>query len=707
MALAKYLASDAPGNVERAILKHQEGPLQANWGDSFRQFRAQYDGYWRNTERRTRMLGNEANAQSWGWCNITTWQDADQSPQEKAATIPPRMREFLTGTGNNEPVAYQWVMAADVELAQAWLMKAMSVTPEQIATMPWAEQKTAIIDMWASFANYFKAINVVPQAWAKYRDAWEAATRTGTELVLKSPSGRPYPRPCASQVWFPHERGSALTGSWLGEAVTAIHNSPHFEMQDEYTFQRIPKPDQATTPIRFGSGYPMQPTGSGEWGQPPISSIPQEGWNKTLCQESVVVGAACFSPMHQSHFVWLNANAYLTGGMNPVVAGSKPYFNSAFSYLEARAHGHNSDVSEPVWHFTQCPDVMGGSWAGVSSTAEPVDTFNNWRTCSMAYVPMFASFADEYTGAEGRKYLYQPPPKRYVDLLWPMLEYLAARPAQEIAWEVMIDVMGKNAFSAIISGSTPDIVQRNLAANMGEQRQTYVRAQEADATLARFVEGVVGTIATVVASAVGGPLAGAAVGSGLAVIFAGVNAAMAPGAASSFSANALYDVFGRADSVGSGDERYGMIERYLMVGASPSIFIDAAGQIYDHIRQRTQNSGAESTWLAPSTFVMPGPIPAPVGFPLVATPGTGRRRSQNRAQGGIRRPHGTIRTPGGATITRLVEPETVRPLVAASAGVSPTAMVAAGCLAGAAGGLVLAGRGRPRQNPPRARRKVR
>ena len=331
----------------------------------------------------------------------------------------------------------------------------------------------------------------------------------------------------------------------------------------------------------------------------------------------------------------------------------------------------------------------------------------------MAYVPMYASFMGEYPGAEGAKYLYQPPPKRYVDMLWPMLEYLAARPAQEIAWEVMIDVMGKNAFSSWVSGTTVDVIQRDLAANMNEQRQTYVRAQEADATLARFVEGVVGTIATVVASAVGGPLAGAAVGSGLAVIFAGVNAAMAPGAATSFSANALFDVFGRADSVGSGDERYGMIERYLMVPASPSIFIDAAGQIYDHIRQRTQNSGATSTWLAPSTFVMPGPIPAPVGFPLLASPTTGTstsfrsRQRAARAQGGIRTPHGTIRTPGGAIITRFVEPETVRPVVTASAGVSPTAMVAAGCLAGAAGGLVLAGRGRPRQNPPRARRKVR
>jgi hypothetical protein len=310
-----------------------------------------------------------------------------------------------------------------------------------------------------------------------------------------------------------------------------------------------------------------------------------------------------------------------------------------------------------------------------------------------------------YPGGYGPEWAYQPPPKRYVDLLWPLLEYLAARPAQEIAWEVMIDVMGKNAYSAQVSGKTADQVQQALAANMGEQRQTYVRAQATAATLARFVEGVVGTLATTIVSAVATPLAGAAVGAGLSVIFAGINAAMAPGAASSFSANALYDVFGRADSVGSGLERYGMIERYLMVPASPSTLITAGNTIYEHIRQRTENSGDTSTWQSPSTFVMPGPIPAPVGFPVAAP--TVRRHLGHHPQGGIRRPHGTIRTPGGAIITRLIEPETVRPVVTASAGVSPTAMVVAGCLAGAAGGLTLAGRGRPRQNTRRARRKVR
>ena len=559
--------------------------------------------------------------------------------------------------------------------------------------------------MWAAFANYFKAINVVPQAWARYREAWEDVTRIGTELVLKSPAGTPYPRPCASRVWWLPSDTAADVGPWLREAAIAINGSPHFEtMQDERTFQRIPRPDRTTTPIRFGSGYPMQPTGGGEWGQPTTGRAFVD-WNKTVCQEGVVVGAACFAPMHQSQFVWLNANAYLTGGMNPVVAGSEPFYNFQLSEDQANRNSAEQRVSRPVWDFTQCPNVAGGSWAAVSSTAEPADTFNNWRTCAMAYVPLFASFMGEYPGAEGRKYLYQPPPKRYVDLLWPLLEYLAAKPAQEIAWEVMIDVMGKNAFSAIVGGTTPEQVQQNLAQNLADQRQAYVRQQAASQTVARFVEGVVSGLVTTIVSAVATPLAGAAVGAGLSVIFSGINAATQPDVASNFSANALFDVFGRADSVGAGDQRFGMIERYLMVPASPQTLSEAQTRIYDHIRQRTQNTQSTTTWLAPSTFVMPGAIPAPVGFPVAAP--TVRRRLGHHPQGGIRSPHGTVRLPGGGILTRLVEPETARPVVTASAGVSPTAMVVAGCLAGAAGGLTLSGNRRPRQNPPRSRRKVR
>lgn len=657
MALAKYLASDAPGNVERAILKHTEDALRANWGDGYRQFRAQYDGYWRDTARRTRMLGNEPSAQSWGWCNVTSWQDADLSTTAKAQSIPPRMREFLTGT-NNEPVAYQWLMAADVELAQAWLARAMAVTPEQIGEMAPADQYTAIVDMWGAFANYWKAINVVPQAWARYRQAWEEVTRIGTELVLKSPAGTPYPRPCASRVWWLPSDTAADVGPWLREASTVIAATPAMSL--------MPPPSRTGYRIAFGSGYPMSPLGPGAWGQP--EGAPASDWNKTICQEGVVVGAACYAPMRQSQFVWLSANCYLTGGMDPVWPGASDRLPLTLFLPPGETLR---------WWFTRCPPTADADPAAWPPRADvPFD----WLT---------ASCFPDLSAA-----LYQPPPKRYVDLLWPLLEYLAARPAQEIAWEVMIDVMGKNAFSAIVSGTTPEQVQQNLAQNLADQRQAYVRQQAASQTVARFVEGVVSTLATSIVGAIpiAGPLAGAAVGSGLSVIFSGINAAMQPDVASNFSANALFDVFGRADSVGAGDQRFGMIERYLMVPASPQTLSDAQTRMYDHIRQRTQNAQSTTTWLAPSTFVMTGAIPAPVGFPVAAP--TVRRRLGHHPQGGTRTPSNSTRLSDGSIRVRLTEPPAVSPVVTASAGVSATATVAAAALAGAAGGLALASRRR-------------
>ena len=74
----------------------------------------------------------------------------------------------------------QWGHVYDPELAQAWLLRAMLHTPDAIGRMAPADQKQAIDDMWASYAQFWKAMNLCPQAWGRYRKAWEYYARPAT-----------------------------------------------------------------------------------------------------------------------------------------------------------------------------------------------------------------------------------------------------------------------------------------------------------------------------------------------------------------------------------------------------------------------------------------------------------------------------------------------------------------------------------------------
>jgi len=713
MAMSRYMATDAPGNAEARA----DQIASQDRANQYLAQRAEFMGYWNDRSRRERELGDS----SWGWANITRWRDTAITTAQKVASIPARMQGLLASDGST-PVAFQWVVAQDVELASRWLRRAMKYTPDDIAAMEPIPQHQAIVDMWAAYANYWKAINVSPQAWGKYREAWISATMIGAVIWLNGPGGV-MPRPCATFCPTPYwarlrvTRGRPLVDSaplppsfsWQGVEARALVN---------YSNTALGSPKPGLSPyvymgwggsgwmgLWFGSGAETQPTGNGPFGQPTSLTAPSQ-WPKNVCQEDVTWGGSCFAPMGGSHQVWIDANGFLTGGMASIAPGQIGQW--VMVNAEAQA---DSPLYLDAAAFRSTPRAVSGYGRSVSGTVT-----QNWLTARMNY----------RTDSDGgnREWNYSPPAKRYVDLLWPLLEYLSSMSVQDVSLEVMLDVMGKNAFARYVSGMNEGQIQSALQQGIAAERQAYVRQATLEQAKTNFVQSIVTALAGII------PVVGGSAAAGLGTLFAGVNAATPLPVPSDNWGSSSYDVFGRMDALRYGQSlaptpvgtssrqgatvtwgpadpaglppmSLGMIERYVIAEASPSQLTRAQGDIYESIRVLSKTSDGPVG--ASPSFVASGSVPWPVGDEA-PEPARGESRSRPRPQGGIRRPHGTVRLPGGGILTRLEEPETVLPVVTASTGVSPVALVVAGCLAGAAGGLTLAGRGRPRQNPPRARR---
>ena len=659
----------------------------------------------------------QLDATSWSWCDITGWRDTRLSDAEKTATIPPAMAALLT---SSSPVPLtQWAHPMDVALAGAWLARARQTTPDDIDLMAPRDQHDAIMKMWGAFANYWKALNLSVQAWGKYRDAWEAATRTGVGVVLMS-DDVVMPRPCASLVPFSpiddRYTGSALwerVGPWREEALTV--NNLVASRAREY-----PRP--VTDLSSWGAGYGIdgelyfsfgnfaapQPVGPGVWGEPERGVRPPSQWDWRTAQERVVSGSSGFGPMHGSHYVWVNNNAIMTGGM-------APYW-----------HRVTGDDMGGWARSIRCPPQVVGGGEYILDPPSP-----DWNTGYLISDPdeiamggrlvrtSWGSAAEfELEGAQWlpiARIQWQPPPKRYVDLLWPLLEYLATQDPRAIAHEVMIDVLGKNTFTIIASGmsDSPEAVQAALNSAIGQQRQATVSREAARDALGNMVRGVATGVISTIAGVALSPLAGAAVGAGLNALFAVADAAAdIPETPSNVRAAGSYDVFGRIDGVTSrGGKLIGMIERYALRPMTNADVDQVIGQIYGSINQRSENSAGPLYW-APG-FVMPEGdfdptraryVPWPVGYEFLQTnepPPPGQPMNLTVTAAGLVATVLTVRPP--PTERRVQLSQTATP--AGASGPSPAVSIGVGVGLGAAVGLVVAARN-PRSNP-RARRRRR
>ena len=773
--LARYLATDHPENLRA----WQEMYPFAPGGPEHKP-----DNYGNMSEQRTQLSNYLSQypdpflPDNWTFVDVSTWWTLDGSSSAaksaaQLATMSLKSQTFMRSLTDDSNVL-QWAHVMDPELATQWLKRAMKVTPAQIGALPPAQQFTAIAEMWASFGQYWKAMNIAPQGWAKYRAAWEYYARpANAQIVLRDPSGFSWPRPSTVPLW-PYQPGQwypenapKYLGPWRWEAILA--NEQWGQARTGHT--RL----DANVTVRFGSiaNYKQRfnDNGRAQWGAPvPYGPVGDSG-RTWACQDWVMFGGldqpqgnpdpgTCFAPAGEVHAFWIDNAGMMSGGMNPVWMGvtentagwnlavpggpfvnTSPVFTANYPYaIEGRAPNQTvrdrergtilrmpaglvtagSATRRPryLWGVTRCadspPDVeslpassfytrfdvsgaKGGDWSrtqdaqadsiavrspsgqprtsgeqtwtdGVLASIPPGGWGKNyvgWPVTGAAWADLnqsntgskvagqwspavpynvigYSGFTAAYSGEYDLSLVFwQPPPKRYVDLLWPLLMYLDSKTPQEVAYEVKMDVMGKNGFSLRALGNVADPsitspasleaasnqFQKVMADAREEWQKESDRAEAERFKPAKLVLSIVGTVATAVATAVGSPAVGALVGASFALINGAINLATEAGKEPVWLLTGT-DLFGRPDGVAKNSSPVimGNYERYSLFNISSArqgIVSEVRRQMYFTMRQVSrQPHGGVDGWAPfwPGFVEDAGPDPGnrrdpyPVGF---------------------------------------------------------------------------------------------
>lgn len=753
--LARYLATDHPENTGawEGMYPFRQGSVDYNannYGNMVGQ-RRQLSEYLRS--RPDPFL-----PQNWTFIDVTNWWSMSQdsaaaTANAQLATMSSGSQAFMRSLTDDSQVL-QWAHVMDPELATQWLKRAMKVTPAEIGALPPARQLTVIAEMWGAFGQYWKAMNIAPQGWAKYRAAWEYYARpANAQIVLRDGRGMSWPRPSTVPLWprrdgqwYPEDAPKYL-GPWRWEAILA--NEQWGQARTGHT--RL----DANVTVRFGSvahyRERFNDNGSAQWGAPvPYAPVGGDGrfW---ACQDWVIYGGldqptgiadpgTCFAPTGEVHAFWIDNAGMMSGGMDPVWMGvtentvganlaipNGPWTNrdpiqhmsgldDVLSYVgigsELRAPSSLVTPGSPprrrpryLWGVTRCADappnvevfpassfyarfdvsgakaydwtrsldaqsdsiavrdpsgeprtsgaqtwndgiltsippggwgkdyvgwpVTGATWSDLVQTSTGSKVPGQWSRAVPYDIVGFSGFTRPFEGASNFSLVFwQPPAKRYVDLLWPLLMYLDSKTPQEVAYEVKMDVLGKNGFSLRALGdatgtsaalmSAENRFRQNMVDARAAAQAEADRAEQERLKPVRLVLGIVQAIATVVVSAVASPAAGAVVGSAFSLLNGAINLGTQANRSTVWNLTGV-DVFGRPDGVSDSNMITGNFERYAIypiMDVQQGIALAVGAQIYTTMRYSSRvpyaPNGFAGWWPG---FVVESGDPYPVGFP--------------------------------------------------------------------------------------------
>lgn len=332
--LARYLATDHPENIGAWIGQWPFGPE-----DRTRKL-GDYENFVRQRNDLAVNLSTDPDPflpQNSTFIDVSNWWGygggAEAVAARQAATMSPQAMSFMKALTEDSNVV-QWAHVMDPELAKQWLKRAMKLSPAQIGELQGVAQFTAITDMWAAFGQYWKAMNIAPQGWAKYRNTWEYHARpANTQVVLRDNLGYSWPRPTTvpiwprsvSATWYP-ENAPKYLGPWRWEAILA--NEQWGQARTGHT-----KLDANVT-VLFGSlgSYKAQLSDDGTsmfGAKVPYAEVggDSRSWS---CQDLVIYGGLqsgrrslgrCQAPNNELHAFWIDNAGMMSGGMNPVWMG--------------------------------------------------------------------------------------------------------------------------------------------------------------------------------------------------------------------------------------------------------------------------------------------------------------------------------------------------------------------------------------------------
>jgi hypothetical protein len=351
------------------------------------------------------------------------------------------------------------------------------------------------------------------------------------------------------------------------------------------------RPDVEQSHARFyvggGIGWTMG-TSAGDW-----TRTREHAAGRDEIKLAADIAAGIEAPRTSGEFTWRD------GLLHSIPPGGNPAFGDGLS-----AEAGQQSLGGFAWATLR--GAQSGGYGGVWARSVPSNVIG------------YSGYAQSYGDAPDRQQQFplvcwQPPAKRYVDLLWPMLEYLKTKTPEEILYEVKLDTMGHNGYSLKalgnnVNAATPPATLDTAASSFSSQMQaartaaeTEMRAQVAERfKVVKLVTGMVGALTGAVVGAVATPVAGAAVGAGFNLLTGIIDAAADAQAREHAWVSAAANVFGVPDGIaGTGawsGYLLGAYQRYALYnikfsassGAALSELTGMASAIYRNMRVRSR-----------------------------------------------------------------------------------------------------------------------
>lgn len=436
--------------------------------------------------------------------------------------VPARMRAFLTAPRPPSSAA-TFIHFADVELAMAYLQRARVLSPTFINGLgSAAAQRNAVIDLWRNLAAFFRAMNLRPWSWAKYRERFETQIGQWNGVGITHPvvgqSIRNTPRneinpPLDANGGLPRglflrrptqlnvsdyardgsRAGSAcsvsvtepqcITGVWNGDGAGAWRDEAIRRFQANYGGDF----NQNALRVRFGTRDVIADASRTENDS---NGSRKDFFAACVTIDSEANATPCVGPTGDVHPVWLTNAALLGGGVNypddPVAAGWADRYDCApRSLVNGMTNGPQLSTTGPTGYNWKCGAVS--------------PPFSN------VTLEMRAALLDPSGQQHARVWWqpflpYLPPMEWYAVLVWPLVEYLASIDPMQLVYELQLDAVGKNMWTAIACGR--DVSSLALVGVMDGQA-TIAKLRQRSSGTSLAMSGAV-TIAAMV-----NPIAGA------------------------------------------------------------------------------------------------------------------------------------------------------------------------------------------------------
>lgn len=413
--------------------------------------------------------------------------------------VPARVKAFLDAKPSKVNAFSHY---ADRELAAFWARKAASRSLAQISAMGGHDGIRAVGEMWDCVGNYFRAINVRPWSWAKFRNSLKVNVGT-----YSSPSDPDAGTSSSTHQHRLHLSNWGTPGFLPGNAGAAAGRFTNLPENRGYLYQYEPSPvadkypgrwrisaarlmsqryGRAISPqhLRFGAinDYAGDSNGNGAGGVeraatqstcPSVDSVPPKAY-------SFVTWEGCEHPSGDAHPLWAKNNGLVTDLFGSLITNDG--VDPARAVMRSNQTDYQNIIRRP-WAVDDYSDAITDNRQDLIPI--PPTGTSQWSWLSDAMMT-------------GDWNVYLPPYLWYAKLLWPLVEYLQTKDPLELIHEVKMDVIGRNLWQNAASGnSVPDI------------------GSDGESLAATIVDAVFG-IATGIVGAIN-PIAGALVGAAGAV----------------------------------------------------------------------------------------------------------------------------------------------------------------------------------------------